>query len=135
MIYHNGNVFTANSDYHIVEAVAIRDGRIVAVGSTERVLQLASETTQRIDLEGNTMLPGFFDNHVHVGGGGGRLMEWKGGLISEVPEWVRGITTIEVLQEAIRGQTERVGRGEWIVGSLSREVWPNQNLQIGRAHV
>ncbi len=128
VIYHNGNVFTANSDYDMVEAVAIRDGRIVAVGSNERVLELASETTHRIDLEGNTMLPGFFDNHVHVGGGGGRLMEWKGGLISEVPEWVRGITTIEALQEAIRGQTERVGRGEWIVGSLSREVWPNQNL-------
>jgi len=128
VIYHNGNVFTANSNHDLVEAVAIRDGRIVAVGSNERVLELASETTQRIDLEGNTMLPGFFDNHVHVGGGGGRLMEWKGGLISEVPEWVRGITTIEALQEAIRGQTERVGRGEWIVGSLSREVWPNQNL-------
>ena len=35
------------------------------------------------------MLPGLYDNHVHAGVGRGALMEWEGGLISEVPAWVR----------------------------------------------
>ena len=44
------------------------------------------------------MLPGLFDNHVHAGIGRGALMEWEGGLISEVPAWVREARTIEELQ-------------------------------------
>lgn len=127
-IYFNGNVFTANADYDVVEAVAIGDGKIVAVGSNEDVLALASPSTERIDLEGHTMLPGFYDNHVHVGGGGGRLMEWKGGLIAEVPEWIKGVTTIGQLQAAIHEQASSLGPGEWVRGSLSREIWPNQIL-------
>ena len=58
-IYHNGKVFTANADHDIVDAVAILDGRIVAVGSDGDMLALASGSTERIDLEGMTMLPGF----------------------------------------------------------------------------
>ena len=104
------------------------DGRIVAVGANGEVLALATGVTQRIDLEGHTMLPGFFDNHVHAGGGGGSLMEWKGGLISEVPDWLLGITENEELYAAIRARSQELPPGEWIRGSLSREVWPNQTL-------
>ena len=74
------------------------------------------------------MLPGFFDNHVHAGGGGGSLMEWKGGLISEVPDWLLGITENDELYAAIRARSQSLPPGEWVRGSLSREVWPNQTL-------
>jgi predicted amidohydrolase YtcJ len=108
--------------------VAVKNGRIVAVGSDDEVLGTASGATRRVDLEGHTMLPGFFDNHVHVGAGGGELMEWKGGLISAVPDWLRGITTNERLKEAIQDRAAGLSSGEWVRGSLSREVWPNQTL-------
>ena len=56
------------------------------------------------------------------------LMDWEGGLISEVPAWVREARTIADLQAAISREAERLGPGEWIIGALSREVWPNQIL-------
>jgi predicted amidohydrolase YtcJ len=127
-VYHGGTVFTGNERFDLAEAVAVKGGRIVAVGSSSDILQMATGSTQRVDLEGNTMLPGFFDNHVHAGGGGGALMEWKGGLISEVPDWLKRITENEELYAAIRTRSQGLPPGEWIRGSLSREVWPNQTL-------
>jgi len=128
IVYHSGKVFTGNANFDLAEAVAVKDGRIVAVGSNREVLALATDDTESVDLEGHTMLPGFFDNHVHAGGGGGSLMEWKGGLISEVPVWLRGVTENHQLYSAIQARSEQLPDGEWIRGSLSREVWPNQTL-------
>lgn len=128
IVYHGGKVFTGNASFELAEAVAVKDGRIVAVGSNEEILGMATGATERVDLEGHTMLPGFFDNHVHAGGGGGSLMEWKGGLISDVPDWLRGITENDELYRAIRARSQELPAGEWIRGSLSREMWPNQTL-------
>ncbi len=128
VIYHNGNVITGVSSNYHVEAVAVLDGRIVRVGSNADVLRIASENTEIVDLAGNTMLPGLFDNHVHANAGRGLLMEWKGGLISKVPDWVREATTIPELQDALRRESASVAKNEWIVGALSREVWPNTSL-------
>jgi predicted amidohydrolase YtcJ len=128
LVYHGGKIFTANEAFDFVEAVAVRDGRVVAVGSSAHVRALAGRGTREIDLEGATMLPGFFDNHVHAGGGGGSLMEWKGGLISEVPEWLRGVETNVDLYDAMRAHAATLAPGAWVRGSLSREMWPNQTL-------
>ena len=128
VIYHNGNIITGVSSDYRVESVAVLDGRIVAVGSNEDVLELASTVTDLVNLGGNTMLPGLFDNHVHADAGRVLLMEWKGGLISKVPDWVREATTIPELQDALRRESANIASGEWIVGALSREVWPNTTL-------
>ena len=128
LIYVNGKVFTGDAAGSIAEAVAIRDGRIAAVGTNDEALALSSSSTEIVDLDGNLMIPGLFDNHVHAGVGRGQLMEWKGGLISAVPEWVREAGTIPELRQAIARQAIRIGPGEWVVGALSREVWHNQIL-------
>ena len=128
VIYHNANVITGVSGAYKAEAVAILDGRIVRVGSDADVLRQASHSTRLIDLEGNTMLPGLFDNHVHANADRPLLMEWKGGLISKVPDWVREATTIPELQGALRRESATIADGEWIIGALSREVWPNTSL-------
>jgi predicted amidohydrolase YtcJ len=127
-IYHNGNVISGVVDAAPAEAVAVLDGRILRVGSNANILAMASDESELIDLDGNTMLPGLFDNHVHANANRPLLMEWKGGLISQVPDWVREATTIPELQDALRRESANVGDGEWIVGALSREVWPNVNL-------
>ena len=128
VIYHNGNVITGVAGATPAEAVAVLDGRILRVGSSGELLPIASDNTTVIDLAGATMLPGLFDNHVHADAGRGLLMEWKGGLISKVPDWVREATTISELQDALRRESADLGNNQWIVGALSREVWPNVNL-------
>lgn len=64
-IYHGGDIITIDDQNPIAEAVAIRDGRIVAVGKKDDVLKLKGENTRLIDLEGKCLLPGFIDGHGH----------------------------------------------------------------------
>jgi predicted amidohydrolase YtcJ len=127
VIYTNANVYTGVPPEGLVSptAVAVRNGEIVHVGTTAGTLALAGESTRVVDLEGAMMLPGLFDNHVHADINRGPLMEWEGGLISEVPSWVREARTISELQDALAKESARVGPGEWITGALSREIWHN----------
>jgi predicted amidohydrolase YtcJ len=65
-VYFGGDILTIVDDRPSVEAVAVKDGRILAVGSEDEILQMAGSGTTRIDLDGQTMLPGFFDSHGHT---------------------------------------------------------------------
>ena len=129
-VFYHGVVYTGVEGDASIEAVAVRNSLIVALGSDQEMLALAGADARRVDLGGNYLLPGFFDNHVHAGIRRGSLMEWKGGLISAVPEWVREARTIPELQQAIERKAGQVEPGEWIMGALSREVWPNQILPL-----
>ena len=127
-LYTGGQVITAVPGAEPAEAVAVAAGRILAVGSRAEMQAFVGEFTRIVELGGNTLLPGLFDNHVHAGLDRSGLMEWEGGLISEVPSWLREARTVAGLQAALRKRAEQLGPGEWIVGALSREVWPNQIL-------
>ena len=65
-IFHNGKIVTVDPQFRIVNAMAIRDGRIVAVGSNADVVKLAGSGTEQVDLGGSTVLPGLIDSHVHA---------------------------------------------------------------------
>lgn len=125
IVYENGNIITGVPGGARPEVVGVRGDRIVYVGSGAGAAAFISEKTRRIDLAGNTMLPGLYDNHVHAGIDREPLMAWEGGLISAVPEWVREARSIEELQDALRKEASRRGPGEWITGALSREIWHN----------
>jgi predicted amidohydrolase YtcJ len=66
----NGKVVTLDPAGTIAEALAVREGRIVAVGTSAAILERAGSATERIDLEGKTVVPGLADNHYHSIGGG-----------------------------------------------------------------
>lgn len=70
VIYHNGVVITMEKGQPRAEAVAIRHGRILAVGDDEQVLALRKRTTRVVDLGGRTVMPGFIDSHAHWIGDG-----------------------------------------------------------------
>ena len=58
-ILQNGKILTVDDSFRTVEAVAIRDGRFLAVGSNAEVLRLRGPATRVIDLQGKTVIPGF----------------------------------------------------------------------------
>ena len=65
-LYVNGRIHTmASSGPSIVQAIAVRDGRMAATGSTDDVMGLRSKTTGVTDLDGGTVLPGFIETHMH----------------------------------------------------------------------
>jgi hypothetical protein len=65
-IFFNGRVITVDEGFSIASAMAIKDGRFLGVGQDQEVLSLAGLATDRIDLEGQTVVPGFIDSHIHA---------------------------------------------------------------------
>jgi len=73
LILTNARVLTMDPAYPRAEAVAIRDGRILAVGTAPGVAALAGPDTRVIDAEGRSVLPGFVESHLHLVLGGAEL--------------------------------------------------------------
>ncbi len=109
----NAKVRTMNPSQPIAEAVAIRNDRIIKVGSNDDVKQFVGNITRVVDLNGKTVIPGFIDAHIHVADFG-RFLMWLD---------LRGTESIADLQRRLKERTETIPAGKWIVG----RGW-NQNL-------
>ncbi|MBE7543624.1 MAG: amidohydrolase [Bryobacteraceae bacterium] len=105
MILHNGRVVTQDSQGSIHQAVAVRDGRIVATGPDAAILAMREAGTQVIDLGGRMVLPGLIDPHVHA----------LGGALSEYREKLPPLDSIAAIQKWIVGKAKSTPKGEWIV--------------------
>ena len=106
LVLYNGNVITINDHQPRAEAVAIAGGRFLAVGTNEKVQALATGTTNKINLEGRTVVPGFIDAHTHPAEAG--LMHLR-----QVDCDLRSIAEI---QRAIRERVSKTPAGEWVLG-------------------
>lgn len=96
-IFLGGPVLTMNDAQPRAEAVAVSDGKIVAVGTEEEVLKLRGEGTEVTDLGGRALIPGFFDAHGHVMMGG--LQAATANLLAP-PDGT--VTDIASLQQVVR---------------------------------
>lgn len=97
-VYYGGAVITMEGDApEIAEAIAVSDGKIIAVGNKNTVLEAAGKSAQLVDLKGRTMLPGFIDAHGHISGVGATAT-----LANLSPPPVGGVSSIEELQDALR---------------------------------
>src|SRR5947209_7744796 len=65
LILYNGKVVTVDGRFSIRQALAVKEGRILAVGSSKEVLKRKAPQTRLIDLQGKTVLPGLIDSHTH----------------------------------------------------------------------
>ena len=65
IIFHHGKILTVDKSFSTAEALAIRDGRIIALGSNDAVLLGKDAATKLIDLKGKTVIPGLMDSHTH----------------------------------------------------------------------
>jgi predicted amidohydrolase YtcJ len=74
-VYRNGIVFTATTAGGLAEAVAIRDGRIVYVGSNKGLAPFVGASTQIVDLKGRFLMPGLVDGHMHPLEAGTQLLK------------------------------------------------------------
>jgi predicted amidohydrolase YtcJ len=96
LVLHGGNVVTVDAAGRVGQAVAIGDGRIVAVGSDRDVRPFVGPATDVVDLRGRSVLPGFGDAHVHLGKGGLDRLSIDlstAGSLEAYAEIVRGFAT------------------------------------------
>lgn len=106
----NGKIITVDARDSVAEALAMRGGRILAVGSNAEVEALAGPDTDRIDLAGLTATPGLLDAHLHLSSGGlGRLLSAD----LSFPQ-VKSIADITAIAAA---RAEAAQPGEWVLGA------------------
>ena len=72
-VFYNGNVFTANSKNEIQSAIVVKNGKIEFVGDDKKALKIAIKNAKKINLSGNTLMPGIIDGHMHPQSGGLKL--------------------------------------------------------------
>jgi len=101
----NGKIWTVDPGRPWAEAVAVRDHRILAVGSTSDIKKTAGRTTEIIDLENAFVLPGFIDSHVHFINGGQSLMNVQ----------LREARSKEEFIRRIAAKAGELPKGEWIL--------------------
>lgn len=106
LILTGGRIWTGDSAAPYVQAVAIRDGRFLAVGSDADVLQHRSAHSRVIALDGRFVTPGFIDNHTHFNQAGALLL---------------GVNLLEVSDAAglaarVKAARDRLPAGAWITG-------------------
>lgn len=65
IVLYNGKILTADEQFSTAEAAAIRDGKFLAVGKSDRILRMAGPRTRKVNLNGKTATPGFVDTHQH----------------------------------------------------------------------
>ena len=112
-IYRNGTIITVDDEASIAEAVAVKDGKILAVGGEEKVLAHQGDTTEVVDLEGRTMTPGFIDAHGHLKNVGFQALS-----ANLLPPPDADVDSVAVLQEKLRewGEGELSAQLGWIIG-------------------
>lgn len=114
-IYTGGDIVTVNELQPEAEAIAVKDGRILAVGYRDEVMKLKGEKTLVTDLAGSTLAPGFIDPHGHVFNTGIQAVS-----ANLLPRPDGGVNNIPELQAALKAWTEQnlklTGNYGWIVG-------------------
>lgn len=105
LVAFNGRIVTVDANFSIAQAMAVQDGRIVAVGSDDEVLRLKDDDTEALDLEGRMVLPGLIDSHVHP----------CGAAMTEFDHPIPQMDSIADVLGYFRTRAEALDDGEWIV--------------------
>ncbi len=105
LILYNGKIITVNSDFSIHQAMAVKDNHILRVGDNEKILRFKTNTTEVLNLDGKTVLPGFIDSHVHP----------CGACMTEFDHPIPQMDSIQDVLDYIRNRADALEEGEWII--------------------
>jgi predicted amidohydrolase YtcJ len=105
LILLHGKVLTVDNDFRVVQALAVKGERLVAVGSDKEIARYQGPKTTVLDAGGKTVLPGLYDSHVHP----------VGAATSELVEPLPELRSLEDVFTYIRKKTKETPEGNWIV--------------------
>ena len=107
LVLFHGTILTVDANDSTAQALAVRGGKIVAIGTDIEILRLAGSRTRRIDLTGRTATPGLIDSHAHIADGG----------INELYHvQLNDVTTVAEAVGRVRDAIARLRPGEWLEG-------------------
>ncbi|MCK5353173.1 amidohydrolase family protein, partial [bacterium] len=106
-VLFNGKIVTVDEDFSIAEAVAIKAGKFIVVGSNAQIRSLAGDSTEVVDLEGKTVLPGFNDPHLH-------FAHTLGFVVDELSTKFRNASSIGEILAVVQEKIEQTPPGELV---------------------
>ncbi|MEM7111024.1 MAG: amidohydrolase [Chloroflexota bacterium] len=118
LVLTNGRFYTLDPHNTIAEAVAVKDGRFLAIGNSAEIGGLAGDNTKHIDLKGKTVVPGIFDSHAHMMEVGLKLAAIR----------LDECESPEEMMDLVRERAKTTPPGTWIVGM----GWNEGNFKDGR---
>jgi predicted amidohydrolase YtcJ len=107
LILLHGKILTVDANDSIAQAVAIRQGKILAVGSDQQIFSLAGSKTQTIDLRGKTATPGLIDTHAHLA---------EGGLDELYAVDLSDATSVGDVMNRVQAAAAKLQPGQWLAG-------------------
>lgn len=118
IVYFNGRIYTMDKDNTVAEALAIRGGRIVGIGSREYV-ERKFTASEKIDLSGKSVLPGFIDAHCHLLGLG----------LARLTADLAGVASAHEAALRVAERVKKSGPGEWIRGrGWDQNEWSDKSF-------
>lgn len=105
-VFINGNIHTVNERQPRAEAIAVKAGRIVFVGSNADAKNFQAPSTRVVNLAGKTVVPGLTDSHCHIFGIGAREMNLN----------LEGTETLESFLARVKERTAKTEPGKWVTG-------------------
>ena len=106
LVLTNGKIYTVDPRNSVIEAVAVSEGRILAVGSSDQIKKYIGGKTKVVNLDGRLMTPGFIEGHGHFMGMGYSLMTLD----------LQGTTSYEEVIERVKNAVKNTVPGKWILG-------------------
>jgi predicted amidohydrolase YtcJ len=121
LILYHGRFTTLDKGNPQASAVAIRDGVFAAVGSEDEILPLAGDATQVVDLQGQRVLPGLIDNHLHI---------IRGGLNFNMELRWDGVRSLATAMEMLKHQVAMTPPPQWVrvVGGFTEHQFAERRL-------
>lgn len=107
LILFNGKIVTLDDHSSVAQALAIRDGKILAIGETSAIRAMVGPQTRTVDLDGKTVVPGLIDTHAH----------FKAAGLSDYVVDMSRVKSVADALEAIKQFTATKKPGDWIIGS------------------
>ena len=115
-VFVNGSIYTLDSNKPTVEAVAVKDGKVLFTGERAELDQYIGAQTQTIDLKGAALYPGFIEGHAHIMGVGQNLLNVD----------LMGVESFGEIIEKVAERASQTAPGEWIIGrGWHQDKWIN----------
>ncbi|KAH0454427.1 hypothetical protein IEQ34_016351 [Dendrobium chrysotoxum] len=114
LVVRNATIYTSDASIPFAEAMAVRNGRILRIGTDAHVRGLIGYRTHELNLEGKVVLPGFIDSHVHLISGGLQMGRVK----------LQGIKSKEDFVMTVKEAVKDKLPGDWLLGGgWNNDIW------------
>jgi hypothetical protein len=129
LVLERGTIVTMDQAGSVAEAVAVKDGRVVAVGPTADIRELVGRRTRVVDLGGRTVVPGMVDAHLHL------ATDAALASLVDVRDLFTDVRSIPQILDKMAAAAARTPRGEWVIarGSPIQELRLAEKRRLTRA--